>query len=134
MKAGKEHRVPLSDAALAVLAKQAAVRSNDYVFAGAYGADHVGTNLLSQTLRRLGRGDLTAHGFRSTFSDWCAEQADFPSEVREIALAHKVSNAVEAAYRRGDLFDKRRQVMDAWANYVNGADGAVVRFPARQSA
>src|SRR5215472_17526384 len=116
MKKGRrEHKVPLSDAAIAILDKQAAVRTNDYVFPGSYGAKHVGTNLLLQTLKRLGRGDLTAHGFRSTFSDWCAEQTTFPSEVREMALAHAVGDAVEAAYRRGDQFDKRRQVMAAWA-------------------
>lgn len=68
-------------------------------------------------LQRMGRDDLTAHGFRSTFSDWCAEQTAFPSEVREMALAHTVSDKVEAAYRRGDMFAKRRQLMDAWATY-----------------
>jgi integrase len=68
-------------------------------------------------LRRMGRGDLTAHGFRSTFSDWCSEKTNFPAEVREMALAHAVSDKVEAAYRRGDLFQKRRQLMDAWSRY-----------------
>ena len=68
-------------------------------------------------LRRMGRGDLTAHGFRSTFSDWCAEQTNTPSEVREMALAHTVSDKVEAAYRRGDLFDKRRQLAEAWGRF-----------------
>ena len=72
---------------------------------------------LLMLLRRMGRGDLTAHGFRSTFSDWCAEQTNFPSEVREMALAHAVSDKVEAAYRRGDLFDKRRQLAEAWAQF-----------------
>src|SRR6202022_3224270 len=69
------------------------------------------------TLRRMGRGDLTAHGFRSTFSDWCAEQTNTPSEVREMALAHTVSDKVEAAYRRGDLFQKRRELMESWGKY-----------------
>lgn len=134
MKAGKEHRVPLSDAALAVLGKQAAIRSNDYVFAGAYGADHVGRQ----------PADAGAAASRADWPD-CArvqidvlrlvdrEQTNFPSEVREMALTHKVSNAVEAAYRRSDLFEKRRQMMDAWARYC-ADDDAVVRFPARQSA
>jgi integrase len=86
-----------------------------------------------QVLQLLGRADLTAHGFRSTFSDWVAEETSFPSEVREMALAHKIPNAVEAAYRRGDLFDKRRDLAEAWARYVSGAE--VVRFPSvRQSA
>jgi integrase len=71
------------------------------------------------SLRRMGRGGLVAHGFRSTFSDWCSERTNFPAEVREMALAHTVSDKVAAAYRRGDLFQKRRQVMDAWARYCD---------------
>jgi integrase len=130
MKSAREHRVPLSDRAIAILDKQLAVRTNDYVFAGSYGAAHVGSNLLLQTLRRLGHAEVTPHGFRSTFADWGAEQTTFPSEVREMALAHKVSNAVEVAYRRGDLFDKRRQLADAWTRYC-ATDGAVVSFPER---
>jgi integrase len=70
-------------------------------------------------LRRMGRGDLTTHGFRSTFSDWCAEQTAFPSEVREMALAHTVSDKTEAAYRRGDLFAKRRELVEAWARFCS---------------
>jgi integrase len=66
-------------------------------------------------LRRMGRGDLTAHGFRSTFRDWAAERTNFPREVAEAALAHVVGDRTEAAYRRGDLFEKRRRLMDAWA-------------------
>jgi len=69
-------------------------------------------------LRRMGRGDLTAHGFRSTFSDWCSERTNFPAEVREMALAHTISDKVEAAYRRGDLFAKRRQLAEAWARFA----------------
>lgn len=69
---------------------------------------------LLATLKRMGRDDLTTHGFRSTFRDWAAERTDFPRELAEAALAHAVGDAVEAAYRRGDLFDKRRQLMDAW--------------------
>ena len=68
-------------------------------------------------LERMSRTDLTVHGFRSTFRDWAAECTSFPSEVVEMALAHTVGNAVERAYRRGDLFDKRRRLMDAWAEY-----------------
>jgi len=72
---------------------------------------------LLMTLRRMGRGDLTAHGFRSTFRDWAAERTAFPSEVAEMALAHAIGNGVEAAYRRGDLFEKRRVLMDEWAAF-----------------
>jgi integrase len=72
-------------------------------------------------LRRIGRGDLTTHGFRSTFSDWCSERTNFPAEVREMALAHAVGDKTELAYRRGDLFEKRRQVMDAWARFCSAS-------------
>ena len=68
-------------------------------------------------LRRMGRGDLTVHGFRSSFRDWAAERTNFPSEVAEMALAHVVGNKVEAAYRRGDLFDKRRRLMQQWSTF-----------------
>jgi len=70
------------------------------------------------TLKRTERGDLTTHGFRSTFRDWAAERTEFPGDVVEGALAHVVANQVEAAYRRGDLFDKRRQLMQAWCDYA----------------
>ena len=70
------------------------------------------------TLRRMGRSDLTAHGFRSSFRDWAAERTGFPAEVAEMALAHTVSDKVEAAYRRGDLFQKRRQLADAWSRFL----------------
>jgi integrase len=113
MKAGKEHRVPLSDAALSILRPLYEARkggTGDKVFP-------LSNMALLMLLRRMGRGDLTAHGFRSTFSDWCAEQTSFPSEVREMALAHTVSDKVEAAYRRGDMFEKRRALMDAWDRY-----------------
>jgi integrase len=77
-------------------------------------------------LRRMGHGDLTTHGFRSTFADWSAEQTNFPSEVREMALAHVVGDKVEAAYRRGDLFEKRRQLAEAWARFCAGDQGGGV--------
>jgi integrase len=116
MKAGKEHRVPLSDTAVELLT-ELLPRSGGYVFTGAREGRPMSHMTLLMTLRRLGRGDLTVHGFRSTFSDWCAEQTNFPTEVREMALAHAVSDRVEAAYRRGDLFEKRRQLAEAWAKY-----------------
>ena len=72
-------------------------------------------------LRRMGRGDLTGHGFRSSFRDWCAEQTNFPGEVAEMVLAHAVGDKVEAAYRRGDLLEKRRQVMDEWSRYCSSS-------------
>ena len=117
MKAGKEHRVPLSSAALAIVETMAEQRQGDFVFPGGRTGQPLSNMALLMTLRRMGRGDLTAHGFRSTFSDWCAERTNFPSEVREMALAHTVGDKVEAAYRRGDLFEKRRQLAEAWAVY-----------------
>jgi integrase len=117
MKAGKEHRVPLSKEALAILAEQRKVREGEFVFAGSKAGRPLGPNAMTSVLRRIGRGELTVHGFRSTFRDWAAERSNFPQEVCEMALAHAVSNQVEAAYRRGDLFAKRRQLMTAWGQY-----------------
>jgi len=117
MKAGKEHRVPLSDAALAVLQQMHAIRHNDYVFPGARDRRPLSETSLLMLLRRMGHADITAHGFRSTFRDWAAERTDFAREVAEMALAHAIPDAVEAAYRRGDLFDKRRKLMATWAAY-----------------
>jgi integrase len=117
MKAGKEHRVPLSDAALAILEDLRKVQQDNFVFPGGKAGRPISNMAMLMLLRRMGRGDLTAHGFRSSFRDWAAERTGFPAEVPEMALAHTVSDKVEAAYRRGDLFQKRRQLMDAWARH-----------------
>jgi integrase len=85
-------------------------------------------------LSRMGRGDVTAHGFRSTFSDWAAERTNFPAEVREMALAHTVPDKVEAAYRRGDLFDKRRQLAEAWARFCDVPTTPAAVVPLRRAA
>jgi len=122
MKAGREHRVPLSLEALALLAKLPKFtdkmgRPIDLVFPGLSGDKALSDMTLTAIMRRMG---LTAvpHGFRSTFTDWCAERTAYPAEVREMALAHAVGNKTEAAYRRGDLFEKRRQLMAEWARFV----------------
>jgi integrase len=94
MKAGKEHRVPLSDAAIAVVEQMAAVRLNDYVFPGLKKGQPASTNTMFYALRHMNRGDLTAHGFRSTFMDWATERTNFPAEMRDLALAHTVSDKV----------------------------------------
>jgi integrase len=120
MKAGREHRVPLSDAALAILQGMQKVREGEFVFSGGRAQRPIGKMAMLTVIRRMGHADLTAHGFRSTFSDWCTELTNFPSEVREMALAHAVSNKVEAAYRRGDLFEKRRELAEAWARFCCG--------------
>jgi integrase len=125
MKAGKEHRVPLSARAIAILEElkplsQIADGKDDrdaYVFSGGKGGQPFSNMAFLMLLRRMQRDDLTAHGFRSTFRDWAAERTHFPSEVAEMALAHAVSNKVEQAYRRGDLFERRRRMMTAWATF-----------------
>jgi integrase len=131
MKAGKEHRVPLSDRAMALVAEMAAIRSGPYVFPGAKLSRALSNMALLMLLRRMGRGDLTAHGFRSTFRDWAAEATAFPAEVAEMALAHVVGDKVEAAYRRGDLFQKRRQLAEAWAAYCDSPAPSVEVVPIR---
>jgi integrase len=132
MKGGKEHRVPLSDAAMAIVEEMAAIRQGAHVFAGAKAGRPLSSKTLLVLLRRMGRGDLTVHGFRSTFSDWCAEATNFSAEVRELALAHAVGSKVEAAYRRGDLFEKRRALAESWARYCaeGEPEGRVVALAA----
>jgi integrase len=125
MKGGREHRVPLSDAAVAVLRPMLKVQQSDYVFPGDQRAT-LSNMVIPKLLQRMGRDDLTVHGFRSTFRDWAAERTNFSNEVVEMALAHAVGNKVEAAYRRGDLFEKRRKLMDAWAAYCEQPTGQVV--------
>lgn len=117
MKAGKEHRVPLSDAALAIVQAMAEIRSGEFLFPGSKPGQSLSNMAFFKMLRRMERGDLTAHGFRSTLRDWAAERTNFPHEVAEMALAHTVADKVERAYRRGDLFQKRRQLADAWAEF-----------------
>jgi integrase len=117
MKAGKEHRVPLSTAAVALLV--ALPHRKGLIFHGRYASAALSDMSLTAVLRRMGRGDITIHGFRSSFRDWCAEAVGntFSREVCEHALAHSLPDRVEAAYRRGDLLDKRVMLMQAWADY-----------------
>jgi integrase len=127
MKGDREHRVPLSRRALKILAELP--REDNFVFLGAHSGRPLSNMALLSLLRRMGRGDLTAHGFRSSFRDWCAECTAYPREVAEAALAHMIESKVEAAYRRGDLFEKRRRLMAEWAAYCESTiakRGAVV--------
>jgi integrase len=117
MKGEREHRVPLSAPAVTVVEAMKQLRSCDYVFPGAKRGKPISNMAMLMMLRRMKREDLTVHGFRSSFRDWAAEQTKFPSEVVEMALAHAVGDKVEAAYRRGDLFEKRRRLMETWAGY-----------------
>ena len=114
-KARREHRVPLSGRALEILDGMKRLGAEGLVFPGARPGKPLGDMSLMAVLKRMGRDGLTVHGFRSTFRDWAAEQTAFPREVCEQALAHALADRVEAAYRRGDLFAKRRKLMDAWA-------------------
>lgn len=137
MKGAREHRVPLSDAALAVLRQAAKPRQSDAdgpVFpGGTRGKDAAGLSNIAMlaVLRRMGRGE-TVHGFRSCFRDWASEATNYQREVVEAALAHAVGDKTEAAYRRGDLFEKRRRLMNDWAAFCGrvepAATGRVVRI------
>ena len=133
MKGGREHRVPLSDAVLAILEKMAAIRQSDFVFPGGKANRPLSNMAFLMLLRRMGHGDLTAHGFRSSFRDWAAERTNFPSEVAEMALAHTVSDKVEAAYRRGTMFEKRRQLGAAWAKCCSVPMPAAQVVPIREA-
>jgi integrase len=119
MKAGKEHRVPLSEPALAVLKQFDTGESGEFVFSGAKPKKPLSDRSMLAVLERMNHTDLTVHGFRSTFRDWAAERTNFPREVAEHALAHSLRDKVEAAYRRGDLFEKRRRMMEAWARFCD---------------
>jgi len=125
MKAKREHKVPLTAAALAILNGLAGENppKEGYVFSGAKEGAPLSQMALLMLLRRMEREDLTVHGFRSTFRDWAAECTGFPNEVVEMALAHVVEDKTEAAYRRGDLFVKRRKLMEAWAGYCGRPSG-----------
>jgi integrase len=118
MKAGREHRVPLQEAAVQLLEGLPRGSGSDPVFPSSRSGDQLSNMAALAVLKRMKRSDLTVHGFRSSFRDWASERTSFPREVIEMALAHAIPDKVEAAYRRGDLFDKRRKLMDAWAQFL----------------
>ena len=133
MKAGKEHRVPLSSAAVKVLNGQQPGEGKDLIFPAPRGGQ-LSDMTLSAVTRRMG-AKAVPHGFRSTFRDyWAAERTNYPRDAAEMALAHSIGNKVEAAYRRGDLFEKRRRLMDAWDGYCAGAVPAGEVVPIRREA
>ena len=117
IKARREHRVPLSRPAMAVVRRMNQGRHSNYVFPGVKRQGPLSNMALAKVLERMGRTDLTVHGFRSTFRDWAAEQTNFAREVAEKSLAHAIGDKVEAAYRRGDLFGKRQRLMEEWAKH-----------------
>jgi len=124
MKGGREHRVPLPDAALALLDTLPCIEGNPHLFPGARHGRPLSNMALLQLMRGMGygvngaRGGYVPHGFRSSFRDWSGEVSSFPRDVAEMALAHAIKNKVEAAYRRGDLFVKRRKMMQKWCDYL----------------
>ena len=120
MKVGKEHRVPLCSRAIEILTNITSNRNpEEHVFCGWKQNTGLSNNALLALLRKMGRSDITAHGFRSTFRDWAAEEAHtFANETIELALAHTIKNKAEAAYRRGDQLERRRELMAAWSEYI----------------
>lgn len=126
MKAGRTHRVPLSDRAVALLREIEGVRGGDFVFPGRAPGHPLSVMALEMVLRRLGMREVTVHGFRSAFRDWAGEATDFPREVAEAALAHVIGDKAEQAYRRGDALAKRRLMMEAWAAFLDREGGVKV--------
>jgi integrase len=120
MKAGKEHRVPLSDRAMEILKELHQARVSEFVFPGLKRGAPLSNMALEAVPRRAG-ADVTVHGFRSSFRDWAGDRTAFARDVVEAALAHAIENKTEAAYRRSDALEKRRTLMAAWAAYCNSA-------------
>jgi integrase len=119
MKAGVEHRVPLSSRCVEILTEaQALADGSHYVFPGRSGTKPLSGMAFLMALRRMGRDDVTTHGFRSSFRDWAAERTNVPRAVCEAALAHSLRDKTEAAYHRTDLFERRRELMDSWAGFA----------------
>jgi integrase len=119
MKAGREHRVPLSGRALAILDIMAAARIGDFVFPGQKKGKPLSGMAMEMMLRRMKIENATVHGFRSSFRDWAGNETNFPRELAEQALAHVIGDKAEQAYRRGDALERRRALMEEWANFIS---------------
>ena len=132
MKAKRKHRVPMSAAAVANLEAVKGL-DNTFVFPGHKRDSHLSNAAMLQVLKRLGRAGITVHGFRSTFRDWCAESTNYPADVAEMALAHVLRDKTEAAYRRGDLFEKRARLMTDWARFCSKPKVPAAVIPIRHS-
>jgi len=132
MKAKREHRVPLPEEAIAIINSLPRIKDNPYLFPGMRHSRPLSNMALLQLMRGMGygvngsRANYVPHGFRSSFRDWSGEVSSFPRDVAEMALAHAIENKVEAAYRRGDLFEKRQKMMQAWANYISQQQAGVI--------
>lgn len=145
MKAGREHRVALSLAAVRLLESMPRIAGTDLVFPGAKGDTPLSDMSLTAITRRMNSGDqgpvwvdpksnalIVPHGFRSTFRDWAAERTNYPNEMAEMALAHAVGDKVEAAYRRGDMFERRLEMMEAWAEWCAGKSAKVIQLQGKR--
>lgn len=132
MKAGREHRVPLSARAMAILRQLEKAKAGEFVFPGQSRGKPLSNMAMDMMLRRMKRDDVTVHGFRSSFRDWAGNVTSFPREITETALAHVIGDKAEQAYRRGDALDKRRKLMDAWAGFCEPAQGRNV-LPLRRA-
>jgi integrase len=124
MKAAREHRIPLSDRALAILEKLAVAKMGDVVFPGQRPERPLSGMAMEMMLRRMKVEGATVHGFRSACRDWPGNEPHFPREIAEAALAHVIGDKAEQAYRRGDALEKRRALMDAWAAWCEPSDGS----------
>jgi integrase len=131
MKARREHRVPLSPRCLEILAAAKEIADGSgFVFPGLKAKKPLSNMAFIMALRHMKQTNCTPHGFRSSFRDWAEEKTNFPRSVTEAALAHVVEDKVEAAYRRSDLFDRRRKLMEAWAGFVMAQTAKVVSIRA----
>jgi len=130
MKVEKEHRIPLSVPVIALLGELKADKKNQFIFPGLKRDKPLSNMAMANVLKRMERPDLTVHGFRSTFRDWVAERTNFPQRVAETALAHRLKDGAEAAYQRGDLLEKRKELMEVWADYCQPKTTNVARIRA----
>lgn len=134
MKAAREHRVPLSTRAVEILDALAVVKEGEFVFLGHRRGRPLSDRSMRAVMHRMKIDGVTVHGMRSAFRDWCGDQTNFPREIAEAALAHSVGSDVERAYRRSDALEKRRALMQSWADYCNGRRGDNVVHLTRQAA
>jgi integrase len=123
MKAAREHRVPLSEPALAILTRLSEANASDYVFPGQRAGRPLSVMALEMVLRRMGIDNATVHGVRSSFRDWCGNETHFPRELAEHSLAHVIGDAAEQAYRRSDALARRRELMNGWASFCEYSAG-----------
>jgi integrase len=133
MKGGKQHRVMLSNRAIEILSEVPHEDGNDHVFIGPTAGAGLSNMAMTAVLKRMGHGDITVHGFRSTFRDWAAECTNTPNHVVEMALAHVIGDKTEAAYRRGDLAKKRKVLMEQWAAFCAKHNGGAVVVPMQRA-